>query len=361
MNREVLLAGLSWNAFIGPKRYDRILERTGSVEAYFELPVGEQVEMIGVKAEGAEKLFRAMAGEGEKIVEACRAKGIQMLSRDDPAYPARLLQLTDAPFLLYVLGNYNPSIKTVAVVGTREYSSEAEEVNRWFTSELVNYHIGIVSGLAKGHDHIAQSAVVALGGYTVAVLGSGVDVVYPRDYRNLYDRIVDTGCVVSEYAPGTLPDRLHFPLRNRIISGLSDAVLVVQAPAKSGALHTAKYAEHQGRELWVVPGNPVDPRYEGSNRLIRDGAKIALRPEEIVLDVAGNGRELRKVEPAASKVDCLSPEEEAVWKLLEQDAYIDELAGKCGLQMGALNALLTKLELRGLVVQYPGRFYARAV
>ena len=353
-------AALSSNPAIGPKRFQKIRDRFEKIANFLDLSAPEQMEFLGVKNPENAKLFEAMKARGEWILKTCQNKNITIIPIESPVYPALLKRIPDAPFILYVLGNLNYSVKLVGIVGTRHTTPEAEEINMYFSRELSSYGIGIVSGLARGHDGVAQRTALECGNYTAAVLGSGVDLSYPQENEPLYRQIVQKGAVLSEYPPGTRPLKEHFPLRNRIISGLSDAVLVIQAPEKSGALITAEYASAQGRDIYVIPGSLHEKQYAGSNQWIQRGAKIALTPDDIILDILGKKAErVRNVEPEAE--DSFSPEEKAVLKHIEREAQFDELLAKTGIPLARLNHLLTTLEIQGHVEQYPGRYYRRKI
>jgi DNA processing protein len=247
-----------------------------------------------------------------------------------------------------------------AVIGTRNASREGICANEYFTRELVSYNIGITSGLAIGHDSIAHRTALSNGGFTVAVLGSGIDIIYPEEHKRLYDEICKKGAIISEYPPGTPPLKTHFPIRNRIISGLSEAVLLIQAPEKSGALITAKCAEIQNRELLVCPGNPADPRNRGSNNLIRIGAKIAIEPFDVIREILGNNP--KKINEMLSiNENNLTDEEKFLLDKLSGETLIDDLIGISGMSLAKINHLLNTMEMRGLVTQYPGRIYSRKI
>jgi DNA processing protein len=357
MNDLAYYAALSSNDLIGPKRFMKIIDGFGSLEPFFNLSPSEQIGFLGIKSDDASARFERMPEAGQKIIDDCAKKEICMVTIADGEYPSPLKTITDPPYILYYYGEFNLSIPLVAVVGTREPSAEALNINRYFVSELVNYNIGIVSGMARGHDTAAHEAVIENNGYTIAVLACGVDIVYPSSNRDLYRSLRESGTIVSEYPPGVRPDKWRFPLRNRIISGLANAVLIVQAPVNSGALITAKYAETQGRDVYAVPGNPMDARYGGTNQLLQRGAKVAVSPEEIVLDLTGTKHPA--VRRKVTEMPALDADEMQVFGILSQERHVDEIAGISKIPMGELNAMLTRLELKGVVLQYPGRFYIR--
>lgn len=360
MDNPVYYAALSFNDQIGPRRFRKISETFPGLTGFFGLSPEQQMEFLCIRSPGARTQFHNMLTEGERIVNDCAKKDIRMIGAEDPEYPPKLRTIPDAPFLLYSLGELNYSVPAIGIVGTRKPSPDSVAINEYFSREFVNCGIGIVSGLAKGHDGIAQKIAVENGGYTVAVLGCGIDIPYPREYHNLYEVIKRRGAILSEYPPGKEPLPWYFPLRNRIISGLSDAVLLVQAPERSGALITADYAEKQGKDVYVVPGNPTELRYAGSNRLIRAGCKLALKPDDIILDLVGKKPE-KKISHQSQESLSLSPDESKILRSLETETYIDDLAAGTDIPSGRLNLLLTQMELRGWVTQYPGRFYARNV
>ncbi|MGC8765906.1 MAG: DNA-processing protein DprA [Brevinematia bacterium] len=356
MEELIYKLALSYNPYIGPKRYNQIVTTIG-LKDFFSLPTEKKMSFLKIKIEKAKSVFKNMLFEGEKIYRICENENIKIIEIESPLYPPQLKKIEDAPFLLYFLGNFNYSMKLLAIVGTREATEEAKRINEYFTAELVSYGIGIVSGLARGHDSISQRVALENDGYTVAVVGGGVDVIYPIENTALYNQIKQKGCIVSEYPPGSYPLKQNFPLRNRIISGLSCGVFVVQAPEKSGALITAKYAEAQGREIYTIPGNVLDPSYSGTNKLIQKGARVVVTPEEIAIDILGkNSRKKEKVniEEKAS----LSLEEKEVLGFIQKVIHFDEIAAKAKIQPARLIHILTMLEIKGYISEYPGNFYS---
>ncbi|MEJ5284627.1 MAG: DNA-processing protein DprA [Brevinematales bacterium] len=344
---------LSYNEYIGPKRYKEITKY--GLDNFFSLNYKEQMEFLKIKTEKAIPFFKNMLIEAEKIEKISKKEGIKIIEIESELYPPLLKNIEDAPFLIYMLGEFNYSIKLLAIVGTREPTEDAKMINEYFTREIVSYGIGIVSGLAKGHDGIAQKTAIENDGWTVAVLGGGVDVIYPLSNSTIYHQIRKKGCIISEYPPGTYPLKQNFPLRNRIISGLSSGVFVIQAPEKSGSLITAQYAESQGRELYTIPGNVLDPSYSGNNHLIQKGAKIVVSPEEIVFDILG--KPVKKVQPTSHT--NLSKEEEKILSLINKETHLDEIIIKTKMPLEKINHLLTILEIKGFLEEFPGGFYRK--
>ena len=211
---------------------------------------------------------------------------IRYLSEKTEEYPDRLRNIINQPEGLYVLGQLpEKGEKIVAIVGARECSYYGESAARYFAGQLADAGVGIISGMARGIDAAAHQGALEAGGKTYAVLGCGVDICYPKSNRELYAKICVQGGIISEYSEGTPPLAFHFPMRNRIISALSDAVLIVEARKKSGSLITAELALEQGKDVYAVPGGIFDPLSEGCNHLIAQGAAIAFRPEDILTDM----------------------------------------------------------------------------
>ncbi len=292
----------------------------------------------------------------------------------DPDYPAALRELQQPPPVLFLLGRaelvHRPGI---AVVGTRGHSTYARDATVSLVVGLVRAGYVIISGLARGIDSIAHGTALDLGGDTVAVLGNGLDVAYPPEHTELAGRLAERGCLVSEFPPGTPPRKFHFPRRNRIIAGLARAVLVVEAPEKSGALITAQYALEDGKEVFAVPGPIHNPTSLGTNRLIQDGAGLVVSAADVL-----RALELRSAEPLpealARGVDVeelagrLGAEPEPsgselarrVWDALGRGAAdVDGLASSLGAGPGALASALLELELACLVRRLPGPRFAR--
>jgi DNA processing protein len=281
-----------------------------------------------------------------------------VLPADDPRFPTSLLAISDCPSELWYCGRLEVfEAPAVAIVGSRAASAVALEMAMRLAADLSRLGVVIVSGLARGVDSAAHCGALQEG-RTIAVLGSGCDVIYPREHTPLASRIVEAGLLVSEYPPGTPPHRGRFPMRNRIISGLSRAVVVIEAHEKSGSLITARCALQQGREVMAVPGNPLSGRNRGGHALIRDGAKIVEDADDILEELAlvmapdGGRSELVSSCSATSCADNL-----LAW-MADGDAYdLDGLSSRSGLDGAKLLPRLLDLELRGLVRRVgSGRF-----
>lgn len=301
----------------------------------------------------------------ERTLKETKAGRIRILSLFDEQYPHLLKEIFEPPLILYCLGEVEvlrePSI---ALVGSRRCSIYGQQVSRKLAREIAAAGLVIVSGLARGIDSQGHLGALDAGGPTVTVLGSGVDVVYPRENRGLYRRIRQGGCIVSEFPCGSFPAPQNFPVRNRIISGLCYGTLITEASEFSGSLITARLALEQNRELWAVPGNITSPGSYGPNYLIKQGAKPVLCAQDVideppfyVLDFLAR----KKPEKPEAPDERLNGCEEKVLKLLTADASIhfDRLLQTSELDHSRLNRALLALEMRGLIRQLPGRCFTR--
>lgn len=344
---------------IGPAKLQALLGHFGSAErAWGATP--EQLAAIGVDTRTIESFLETRATlDLEQALAQAIESGIGVLTWDSPDYPELLRQIATPPPVLYVRGQLEPVDRwAVAVVGTRRLSAYGKIITRELVAGLVANGITIVSGLARGIDGIAHRTALELNGRTIGVLGSGLDQLYPPEHKTLADQICrGQGAILSEYMLGTLPDGRNFPARNRVISGLSLGVVVIEAGERSGALITSRFAVEQDREVFAVPGNINSPVSIGTNRLIQQGAKLITGIDDILdelnLRMVADQTELLTVVPDSA--------EEAV--LLEQlstnPTHIDELARLSGLPSAMVSGTLTLMELKGLVQQVGGMNYVR--
>lgn len=274
--------------------------------------------------------------------------GIHIVTINEEAYPQKLKSIEQPPPVLYIKGSFDDSDNfAVAIVGTRHLTAYGRQVTLELSSFLARNGITVISGLARGIDSIAHEATLNAGGRTLAVLGCGVDIVYPPEHRALSQRIQDNGALISDYYPGTQPEGVNFPPRNRIISGLSLASVIIEAGEKSGALITAEFAAIQGREVFAVPGSIYAPRSKGTNRLIRDGALPLIDFNELLAAL-----DLTQVEEYryAKKVIQKNEVEELLSNVIkEEPLHIDEIKNATGLSMEKVSAALVMMELKGIV------------
>lgn len=341
---------------IGAVRFKTLLEAFGSAEAAWNASP-QALQDAGLSAKIVEAFQRVHKGVSlEQVAERMQNLGIQVLTWDDEAYPRHLKEIDQPPPVLYVRGNLSPEDDwAVAIVGTRKVTAYGRQVAEEMGASLARNGVTIVSGLARGVDSIAHQAALASGGRTLAVLGNGVDLVYPPENRKLAAQIMEQGALVSDYAIGTQPDGQNFPPRNRIISGLSLAVIIVEAGDTSGALITATFAAEQGRDVFAVPGNINAPQSRGTNRLIRDGAQPLLSPQDVL-----EALNLTMVtEHQAARVTLPSdPVEARLYKLLsQQPKHVDEIRAEASLPIETVSATLAMMELKGMVRQVGGMNY----
>ncbi len=349
---EQLRYWLGFNAApgIGPVRLRRLLELFGDIRAAWEAPEAA-LQQAGLDRRTLASFLRARRTlDLDALLRHLEATPFHALTWADEDYPLRLREVESAPPLLFVWGEITDADRwAVAMVGTRKATAYGREVAHRLAGALARNGVTIVSGLARGIDAIAHRAALEAGGRTIAVLGSGLDRVYPQEHRRLARQIAEQGAVVSEYPLGTPPDAANFPPRNRIISGLSRAVVVVEAGLKSGALITADYAADQGREVFAVPGSILSPASAGCNRLLRDGAGVVTEAEDVLLPLGmervAEAREAQALLPA-------NPTEALILQHLSAEPiHVDELARRCGLPAAEVSGTLVVMELKGMVRQ----------
>jgi DNA processing protein len=281
------------------------------------------------------------------------ARGIRAVAVTEPAYPASLRAIADPPLVLWVSGRMEAfSLPAVAIVGSRAASAVGLDAAERLGHDLAAAGVAVTSGLARGCDAAAHRGALAAGGCTIAVLGCGVDVVYPPEHRHLHERICSDGAVVSELPPGTPPLPMHFPLRNRIISGLSRAIVVVEASERSGSLITAACALEQGRDVMAVPGSIANNRHRGCHALLRDGARLVEEASDVLDELrlpcgrVGSGRDADAEDPVLALI-------------AREDGGLDVLAERSGLDVATLLRRLLALELAGHVRRAPGGRFVR--
>jgi DNA processing protein len=292
----------------------------------------------------------------EKLWAKIEAQGIKILTWSDEAYPQRLKEIDQPPPVLYIRGEYLPDdIFAVAVVGTRRVTAYGRQITEELAAFLAANGITVISGLARGVDGIAHQTALNAGGRTIGVLGSGVDKIYPPEHRALAEKMIERGAIISDYAPGTPPDASNFPPRNRIVSGLSLAVVVIEAGETSGALITAEFAAEQGREVFAVPGSILAPQSKGTNKLIQRGALPLLSVEDLMqaLDLTRMGEQ-----KAARKIIPADETEARLMNVLgNEPLHVDEIRNQADLPIEKVSATLALMELKGMVRQVGGMNY----
>ena len=367
-----------------------LLRHFGSPEDVFYADAGEILLTEGITREQVKALEDHNLDKADKILADCQRLSLRILTIQDAEYPGRLQNIYDPPCLLYVKGRL-PAIDeeaAVAVVGTRDCTPYGVACAEKLGYGLTNGGAVVVSGLAKGIDAAASRGALRAGGVTVGVVGNGLDVRYPYESRYLYEDVAAAGVLISEYPPGTEPAGSHFPVRNRIISGLSAATLVVEAPERSGALITAETATEQGRDVFAVPG-PIDaPTSVGCNRLIQDGAGLVMDARDILrvyterfpdrlhpekgreqpVTLGYQARQKTEAKPVPPSLDLsdngleLTDDQIALLRVLtEEPQLVDDLIELTGIPTRRVLSALTLLEIENLVQQHSGKRYTRAV
>jgi DNA processing protein len=341
---------------IGAVRLQALIQYFGDLQAAWNADPAALAE-AGLGRKVIERLLEArskvdLPGLWGKI----ESQGIQVLTWQDETYPARLKEIDQPPPVLYLRGEFLPDdVFAVAIVGTRRVTSYGRQIAEQMAAFLAANGITVISGLARGVDAVAHQAALRTGGRTMAVLGSGVDRIYPPEHRGLAEQMMERGAIISDYALGTPPDASNFPPRNRIISGLSLAVVVVEAGETSGALLTAEFAAEQGREVFAVPGSILAPQSKGTNKLIQRGALPLLNANDLMqaLDLTriGEHKAARKILPAdlteARLLDLLG----------DEPLHVDEIRSQADLPIEKVSAALALMELKGLVRQVGGMNY----
>ena len=351
-----------WLAFstvrgIGAVRFRKLLNFFGDLSVAWQANRSELIS-AGLTEKAVDQIFESRKNViPENLETDLSRKAIKYLTWNSPGYPRYLLEIAQPPPVLYFIGEILPDDDlAVAIVGTRNVTKYGRQITHDTASYLAASGITVVSGLARGVDGIAHQAAIEAGGRTFAVLGSGVDVIYPPEHRKLARAIAQHGAVISDYPPGTKPDGINFPPRNRIISGLSRGTVVIEAGERSGALITAKFALEQGRDIFAVPGSVLSQMSKGTNQLIAEGATPMTNPVIITdtLNLARTGKE-RKTE----QLDISAIEKNILRVLGDENLHIDEICARTSLSIEKLTAELTMLELKGIVQRENGMEYQR--
>ncbi|MEM7535621.1 MAG: DNA-processing protein DprA [Chloroflexota bacterium] len=348
---------------IGPARLTALVEACGSVEAAWKAPI-QQLKEAGLDRRSQESLLemrRQIQPQHEWVRIQQHRAGIDVLTWEDAAYPENLRLIDNAPPVLYVRGQLLEQDQwAVAIVGTRRATAYGREVAHTLATQLAKNGITVVSGLALGIDGIAHKAALDAGGRTIAVLGSGVDQLYPAANRGLAERILQegAGAVISDYAVGTQPIAHNFRPRNRIISGLGRGTIVVEAGMDSGSLSTANFAAEQSREVFAVPGSILSPNSKGCNYLIQQGAHPLLTIEDVLESL--NLTRIHEQHDVRQTIPMTEPEQQLLTYLSKEPQHIDDLIRHASMNPAQISSLLAMMELKGLVRQVGTMNYVRA-
>ncbi len=341
---------------IGSVRLRQLLDHFGGIEAAWNAPA-EMLYATGLSPKLVENLLQVRTEVSlDRLWERVQAAGAQVIIWDDENYPKRLLEIDQPPPVLYVRGEVLPEDDwAVAVVGTRRITAYGRLIAERVAGFLARNGITVISGLARGVDAASHKTALESGGRTIAVLGSGVDRIYPPEHRKLAEAIIQNGAVISDYALGTPPDAMNFPPRNRIISGLAQAVIIVEAGERSGALITARFAADQGRDVFAVPGNINAPNSAGTNRLIQQGAHPLVDPQEI-LEVL-NLTMISQHQTARAVLPTDKTEAKLLHIVSQEPVHVDEICNHASLPIETVTATLAMMELKGMVRQVGGMHY----
>lgn len=362
MNETEACIALNMIPGLGPVRLRRLLEIFATPQRILLAKTAELRQINGIGPEIAEAIVHweehvDLGGELDRIAEF----GAGVVTQSDPLYPPLLREIHNPPIVLYVWGTLSEADRhALSIVGSRKISHYGVECAKKLSYQLAYAGLTIVSGLARGIDTAAHQGALAAKGRTIAVIGSGLMELYPPENDALAEKIAASGAVVTEFPMTTAPARENFPQRNRIVSGWSDGLLVVEAGLKSGALITAGQAGDQGRSLYAVPG-PIDrPTSAGSNRLIQQGAKLVMGAEDILDDLQILLPQQAQLQPTPARSIQLTGNEQTVYDAITQDETpIDILIAKSGLPAGTVSSTLLLLEMKKLVKQLPGQHFVK--
>jgi DNA processing protein len=363
MNHLEACVALNMIPQMGPVRLRRLLDAFGSAEKILLARADQLAAIDGVPRALAENIshWQEFADPTAELKKAADL-GAHVITAEDAEYPSALREIHDPPIVLYVRGQLTERDRNaVAVVGSRKCSHYATESAKKLSFQMAYAGLTVASGLARGIDTAAHQGALAAKGRTIAVIGSGLGELYPPENAELADRIAASGAVISEFPIDTKPDRQTFPIRNRIVTGLSFGVLVVEAGANSGALISANMAAEQGRTLYAVPGRIDAPAALGSNRLIQQGAKLVITVDDILDDLPLVFRERPDLPAAAPAVD-LTPEQQKILDAIgSEEMPLDSVIATSGLTAAVVSSTLLALEIRRLVKQLPGKRFVKLV
>ncbi len=347
---------------LGPQRVRNLLAHFENGDNVFNASKKELCQRSGIDIGLADNILKYKDfGLGNEEVEKAEKSGLTIYTIWDDDYPMLLKKIFDPPVILYTKGQpLKKEEDSVAIVGTRKFTPYGRSMAKAIAKVLNNSGITVVSGLARGIDTIAHKETVKNGTRTIAVLGSGIDVVYPAENRKLFQDICERGTVISEFKLGTKPDGSNFPQRNRIISGLSHATVIVEAGHKSGAILTAFNAVDQNRDVFAVPGRATDAQSKGTNRLIRNGAFPLERGQQVIEQI--QRRLFKPRQPLQETIDLhLTDDERTLLKHLNhQPQHIDDIVSTSGVNLTKTLTLLLGMELKGAVIQLSGKQFVRA-
>jgi len=359
MDPKAYWVGFNLVRGIGAVRLRALLDYFGDLQIAWGAPA-DALREAGLPARSLETLLKVRNQVDLELIWArVQSSGIQVLTWDDLEYPPLLKEIDQPPPVLYMRGHFSTEMRwAVAIVGTRRVTAYGRQAAEELAAFLASNGITVVSGLARGIDAIAHQASLRAGGSTLAVLGCGVDRVYPPEHSRLAAQITEQGALISDYAPGTPPDAANFPPRNRIISGLSLATIIIEAGETSGALITATFAAEQGRDVYALPGSIYAPQSKGTNRLISQGARPLLRVEDVLDSL--NINQVVEYQAAQRSLPADATEYSLLMLMSAEPIHIDDLVSQSGISIERVSAALAMMELKGIARQVGGMNYVTA-
>lgn len=348
---------------LGNMAFKKLLDHFGDPALVFKASLTDLSQVEGLRRQVAQRIARQeFSIDPSTVLKDLEARGARMLTFSDPAYPGPLREIHDPPMVLYTKGLEIPhKLTLVAIVGSRVATPYGLKTAEFLAQGLARRGLGVVSGMARGIDSAAHWGCLAGRAFSIGVLGTGIDTVYPPSNKKLFDAMVEKGAVITEFPLKTPPEPKNFPIRNRLISGLSRGVIVVEATMKSGSLITASVALEQGREVFAVPGSVHSFKSRGCHFLIKQGAKLVENADDVLdelgLNYAYAAKKDAYAEPA---LPPLEENEKRVYDLIgDYPVHIDDLVREGNLEPGAASAVLMRMELKGFIRQLPGKLFVR--
>lgn len=373
MNRDDLKFWIALKSIpgIGNMNFQVLLDQCGSASAVFDASVSDlkSVEGISQKTASAIADFKSWEKVKEEL-EQLKKYRVNIITYQDKLYPQKLLNIYDRPPYIYVMGDLKQDDINLAIVGSRAASTYGKYTTEKISRELALRGLTVVSGMARGIDSAAHRGAITAHGRTIAVLGSGLDVIYPPENKKLFADIIQNGAVISEFPLGTPPRSSNFPARNRIISGMSYGVVIVEAGEKSGSLITARLASEQGREVFAVPGSIDSAGSRGTNKLIKQGAKLIENIDDILEEILPQIEKFPVSRHGSSDAETRETsdkrpesfnhiEQKIMDALSNKRVHIDDVIASTQMTSGDVLSTLTTLELKGMIQQHPGKFFSK--
>ena len=370
MNYDVLKYWIALKSIpgIGNVNFPALVDKFGSMPAIFAATVSLLKETQGISKEIATAITSFKDWDKvKKELDLIDKNKFNIITYQDERYPQNLLNIYGRPPYIYVRGNLNKDDINIAIVGSRQASTYGRYTTERISRELALKGVTVVSGMARGIDSAAHRGAIAAHGKTIAILGSGLDVIYPPENKKLYEDIIQNGAVISEFPLGTPPRSTNFPARNRIISGMSYGVVIVEAGEKSGSLITARLALEQGREVFAVPGSIDAAGSRGTNKLIKQGAKLIENIDDILEEILPQIEQTTALKPpwtsdvedmANKNVETLNEIDQIIFDIVTKSRiHIDDLISSTGLSSADILGALTTMELKGIIQQHPGKYF----